>query len=342
MRNTGSVWSLAKLCGALTSLLWAGTFTLGLEAREQQPDDFLSQAKAKLRGNFLLDPDDRRLQDYRWKCTVERRRLDRHGKVKDHETVQSWETFESEGRLRLRVTVFQDGAPAQVTERPITSALAVRNPDFPELSRLRDSVWEVTNMAFQGRQVWEGRPARVYSFRTLGREPEDDLEAGLAAGRKAILKSEGRLWFDEQDKSLVAVEGEYYGKVVLARGGFASGAEIKKGARWSWRMRKVNDRDWLPIRKKRTDPYFSLVPYRRGHIQTVHLYNGFEPAVGEPLKKDQELKPMSGSHSQDEELRNGSTGPRHAANHQRHRAGQVLAVPGGGVSDRGRLRSGAR
>ncbi len=131
-----------------------------------------------------------------------------------------------------------DGGTSEEVERRRTARLSQ--------SRRREEsgveqVFRIYDITVSGREVLDGRPAVVLSFR-----PRPNVEATGRAGR--VLKVlAGRAWIDEEDRQLVRVDAELvdnlsFGLGVLAR--------LHKGSHASLLRRKVNGEIWLPAQAR--------------------------------------------------------------------------------------------
>ncbi|MEP6800820.1 MAG: hypothetical protein ABJC07_02700 [Acidobacteriota bacterium] len=133
--------------------------------------------------------------------------------------------------------VADDGTSEEVERRRAARLAQSRNREESGVQQ----VFRIYDIAVSGREILDGRPAIVLSFR-----PRQKVEASGRTGR--VLKAlAGRAWIDEEDRQLVRVDAELvdnlsFGLGVLAR--------LHKGSRASLLRRKVNGEIWLPAQAR--------------------------------------------------------------------------------------------
>lgn len=210
------------------------------------PEGFLAAAKERLRGNFLFELDTRELRNYLWTLEIEENRLNSKRELKKQYGSLSVESFEPPQGVFARRTLDNSG---NVLRQYAMSVYRSTGGAYSKSAgawaiEFRDKVWSITQFRLLGREMLNGRASIVFAFRT---QKKADFKGIRQYPLKRALKAEGRVWFDEEDKTLVKVEGEYYGRVVLARGFLVGGRDIPKGSSWRWEMEKFDDQTWLPM-----------------------------------------------------------------------------------------------
>jgi hypothetical protein len=202
-----------------------------------------------------LHSDETLLDQYTFTEKHTERQLDARGSVKKV-TTETYEVYPSlEPGHTYRRLVEKDGhslTSQELAEEDRKHEKKVGDPDDPateqkqaekrDRARRKEAsaiaqLFQVYDIGISGREVLDGRPSIVLTFRPrAGTDP--DGRAG-----KILKKFSGRAWIDEKDRQLVRVDAELvdtlsFGLGVLAR--------LHKGSRASIVRRKINDEIWLP------------------------------------------------------------------------------------------------
>ncbi len=100
-----------------------------------------------------------------------------------------------------------------------------------------DQILQLYEFIIRGRECIEGHQTLIVDF-----APRPSFKVTMR-DVKPLKKISGRAWISEQDYQLVRIEAETLAKLKFGLGVIA---RLNKGARMTFRRRKVNDEVWLP------------------------------------------------------------------------------------------------
>lgn len=224
--------------GSLLALVWlsflwrvvAPTPATGMQAPLPDPREFLKDAKENLIGEFTFMITPHHPEDFVWKFEQMINRLDAKERLKKRQ-YRTWGEviFLADGRQVNHILGAEPGPiRSEVQDKPIVGFESARNYELG--IKVRDEVWEHTRFSLVGRESIDGRPTLVFAFHTEG-----GMDTSLLRRRIACENTAGRLWFDEEERIPMQVNGERLKDFLSAQ----------KGSKWKARLRKMG-RSWLP------------------------------------------------------------------------------------------------
>ncbi|MFN2385507.1 MAG: hypothetical protein ABR576_04370 [Thermoanaerobaculia bacterium] len=284
---------LAVLLGILLATPGA---LLPQDAATPLPDAraFLEQVRQRLHSDeYLLD-----------EYTFTERRTEKRFDAKGNVTEEKHEVYEvypsARSRLTYRKLVARNGSPLppdelaeQDRDHEKKVARAMAGGEAAEAKRQKrrlerarreqeivDELFRMYDIAFQGREVLDGRSSLVVTF-----SPRPGAKPSNRAG-KILQKFAGRAWVDEQDYQVVRAEAELLDTFSYGLGVFA---RLYKGATASFVRRKVNGEVWLPAYARfRGHARLLLVKGLRIDSESEYTdYRKFEVATDEKIEPEE-------------------------------------------------------
>ena len=238
---------------ALVSVAPMAGLAMGKQRELHYAHQFLEASKPALRLNFLLWPDLEGLLDgYEYSCVSTINKVDKQLQQKklllETVTEAKWD-----GRAIRYVQTPPEDSNLHLRNGPMYIISATGQLEYPSNGSagydlqyrllgqigIRDRIWSETEFGLLGREDLAGRPTLVFTFRTSKKLQKDARFTGRAA------QAEGKLWFDEEDRVLVRVEGQHYANATISKSVISSRWN-PKGTRWSWQLRRTDGGNWIP------------------------------------------------------------------------------------------------
>lgn len=233
-------------------------------------DDFLDSARELLIGNFLAPEVNDITTEYLdlFVCKVEDswNILNSQKRLKEQKKKFVMEGFPSSKGILVRTSGSENGRPAFKDEKLVMNFWIWQrwHTGMPSAVKIRTQLWDMMHIEGVGRESLQGRECLIYRY-SVGREAENHLDL------KRCAQTEGRLWFDADDKILVKVEGEHRAEIRLI-GGMFTARSIPKGTRWGWQLQKI-DGAWLPILWEEMRP--GLTRFHKSWSQRVFSFSNY-------------------------------------------------------------------